>query len=99
MLEALVMIGVIGWFARTAKAKGKNGFLWGFIGAISYYGPVLVFGYGIYPQIIRDSVTVSNIGSYMIVGVLLNLAIGICCCLVARRILLSSTRGEVARPV
>jgi hypothetical protein len=83
------MIGVIGWFARTAKVKGQGGFLWGFIGAISYYGPVLIFGRVLYPEIVKGSVTYDNQGSYMIVGILLNLTIGIGCCFLARKILLS----------
>ncbi len=89
MIEIIVMIGVIGWFARTAKGKGKNWLLWGFIGAISYYGPVLVFGRVIYPEIVKGNVTYDNQATYMIVGLLLNLAIGIGCCFLARKILLS----------
>jgi len=94
MVEIIVMIGVIGWFARTAKSKGKNGLLWGFIGAISYYGPVLVFGRVIYPGIVKGSVTYDNQVGYIIVGVLLNLAIGIGCCYLARKILLSKEGAD-----
>jgi hypothetical protein len=89
MIEIIIMIGVIGWFARTAKSKGKNGFLWGFIGAISYFGPVLVFGKLIFPEIVKGSVTYDNQFGYMALGTVLNLAIGIGCCLFARKILLS----------
>ena len=96
MIEIIIMIGVIGWFARTAKSKGANGLLWGFIGAISFYGPVLVFGRVIYPVIVKGSVTYDNQVSYMIVGVLLNLAIGISCCLLAREILLREEGGSMA---
>jgi hypothetical protein len=88
------MIGVISWFVRTAKAKGKSGALWGLIGAVSYYGPVLVFGLGIYPELIRGSVTYDNQLSYTIIGVLLDVAVGIGCCLVARQILLSKDGGN-----
>lgn len=89
MIEIIIMIGVIGWFARTAKGKGKNGFLWGFIGAISYYGPILVFGRLIYPEIVRGSINYDNQFGYMALGLVLNLAIGIGCCLLSRKILLS----------
>ena len=89
MLEIFIMLGVIGWFSRTAKSEGKSGLLWGFIGAISYYGPVIIFGRFIYPALVKGSVTYENQGTYMIVGILLNLAIGIGCCFLARNILLS----------
>jgi hypothetical protein len=95
MLEIIIMIGVIGWFARTAKSKGKNGILWGFIGAISYYGPVLVFGRGIYPELVRGSVTYDNQVGFIILGVVLNVAVGIGCCFLARKILLSM-KGDSA---
>jgi len=90
MLELVIMFGVIGWFSRTAKSKGKNGVLWGFIGAISYYGPVLIFGMLIFPEIVGDSLTQANMTEYMLTGLVLNLAIGIGCCFLARTILLSS---------
>ena len=89
MIEILVMIGVVGWFARTARSKGKSGFLWGFIGAISYYAPVIVFGRWIYPEMVKGSITYDNQFVYMILGLILSLAIGIGCCLLARKILLS----------
>jgi hypothetical protein len=89
MIEIFVMIGVIGWFARTAKIKGLNSVLWGFIGALSYYGPLLIFGRLIYPAMIKGSVTYDNQTTYIILGVVLNMAIGIACCVVARKILLA----------
>ena len=94
MLEILIMIGVIGWFARTAKKQGRNGVLWGFIGAISYYGPVLLFGWVIYPYLITGYVTYSNQTTFIIVGVLLNIAVGVGCCFLARNILLSKAKAE-----
>jgi len=94
MLEIFITIGVIGWFARTAKSKGKSGPLWGFIGAISYFGPVLVFGKLIFPEIVKGSVTYDNQFGYMVLGTVLNLAIGIGCCLSARQILLSQAKTK-----
>ena len=89
MIEIIIMIGVIGWFAKTAERQGKRWVLWGFIGAISYYGPVLVFGLVIYPALIRGSVTSANLGIYQIMGIALDLAVGIGGCLFARQRLLS----------
>jgi hypothetical protein len=98
MLEIIVMIGVIGWFSRTAKAKGKSGVLWGIVGALSYYGPVLIFGRFIYPSMVRGSVTNDNQFGYIALGIALDLAVGIGCCLLARQVL-TSTHADDAPPV
>lgn len=39
LIDVVMVIGVIGWFARIVKIKGLNKYLWGFIGGISFYGP------------------------------------------------------------
>jgi hypothetical protein len=98
MLEIIVMIGVIGWFSRTAKSKGKSGVLWGIIGALSYYGPVLLFGRLVYPAMVKGSVTYDNQFGYIALGIALDLAVGIGCCLLARQILIS-TQADNAPPV
>ena len=90
MLELIIMIGVISWFSKTAKQLGKNGFVWGLIGAMSYYGPVLIFGGIVLPELVAGSVTSDNVVSMMILGVILNVMIGIGCCYLARVILLAS---------
>ena len=90
MLETLIMMGVIAWFARTAKSMGKSGFVWGAIGAISYYVPVLVFGRLIFPALVEDQVTSDNVIGLMVLGMASTLAVGIVCCLLARVALLSS---------
>jgi hypothetical protein len=95
MLEIIVMIGVIGWFARKAKEEGENAVLWGFIGAISYYGPVLIFGRLVYPAIIRGSITYDNQMGYIVLGVILTLAIGIGCCFLASKMLLSLDENTI----
>ncbi|MCP4379275.1 MAG: hypothetical protein GY794_24275 [bacterium] len=88
MIEIIVIVGVVRWFVRTAARKGKNAAVWGIIGVVSYYVPIIVFGHVIYPEIIKDSITYENQDIYIIVGVLLNLAIGIGCCLFAGKVLL-----------
>jgi hypothetical protein len=52
------------------------------------YGPVLLFGRVIFPELVKGSVTYSNQFGYMALGLVLNLAIGIGCCLLARKMLL-----------
>jgi hypothetical protein len=99
MLEIFIMIGVVLWFSRTAKAKGQSGALWGFLGAISYYGPVLLFGWVIYPALVQGYVTQQNHGSVVIIGLVLNIAIGISCCLLARYILLHLVKSEATGPI
>ncbi|MER2541309.1 MAG: hypothetical protein ABTQ26_18880 [Azonexus sp.] len=99
MLEILIMAGVIGWFARTAKSQGRSGGLWGFIGAISFYGPVLFFGWLIYPALITGHITYYNQTQFLIFGVLLNIAVGVAGCLLARKFLLSNVNTKVSGDV
>jgi hypothetical protein len=89
MIELFIMVGVISWFATTAKAKGKNAVLWGIIGAISYYGPILLLGFVIFPLLVAGRLSLDNQSSYRVVGTILNLVVGIGCCFLARLILLS----------
>lgn len=43
MIELILMIAVVVWFVTTAKKMNKNKILWGIIGALSYYIPILFF--------------------------------------------------------
>lgn len=97
MIELLIMLGVIGWFAQTASSIGKSGFLWGLIGAISYYGPVWIFGRHIYPEMVSGIVTYKNQGILTAGGIALSIAIGAACCFGARLILLSAENAQIAR--
>ncbi len=97
MLEVIVMMGVIAWFSRTAKRMGRSGFLWGFIGATSYYVPVLVFGRAVYPELVRSEIGSDNVVQYMLLGMILTLAVGIGSCFLARLVLLSSAASSRAR--
>ena len=47
--ELVIVIGIIGWFARTAKTKRLNKSLWGLIGGLSSYGPAVFVAGFIYP--------------------------------------------------
>lgn len=92
MIEIIVMIGVIGWFSKTAKAQNKSGFAWGVTGALSYYIPALLFSKLIFPALIKGSVTNSNAIGLMVLGTFLSVGIGIGFCLFARNMLLSSVK-------
>lgn len=89
MLEILIMLGVIRWFTTTAQTQGKSGSLWGFIGAASYYGPVLLIGTFIFPEIVRGKVTPDNQFSFVAMGLAASVTGGIICCFIARQMLLS----------
>jgi hypothetical protein len=101
MLEIIIMIGVIGWFWRTARDGRKNsviyGVFWAIIGALSYYIPVLVFMIYIYPAIIKSYITVTydNQITLMLTGLALNIAVGAFCCFLASRVLVSQTANGV----
>ena len=98
IVELIIMIGVIGWFARTARVRGQSEVLWGIIGGVSYYGPVLLFGFVIWPILVKGSLTADNTLRYTIAGMILNIAVGITFCLLARAILLSLPGGRRPLP-
>jgi len=89
MLELIIMTGVIAWFARTAKSKERSGALWGFIGAVSYYVPVLIIGRVVYPELVKGQIRSDNVIQYMVLGLVLTIGVGIASCLLARIVLLS----------
>lgn len=90
MLEILIMIGVVQKFAEVANSNGRNKYIWGTIGAVSYYGPVLLMSIVILPSLCRAGylpfVTEDNV---FVVSILANLASGILCCYLAYLLLKS----------
>ena len=66
MIEIIIMLMIMGWFAKQANTFGKSVVLWALIAAISFYVPVLIFGRMIFPVLIEGKVTYSNRTFYMI---------------------------------
>ncbi len=83
MIELVILIGVVIWFARMGTLKRGSGLLWGFIGAISYCGPIFVFGSLVAPAIFGTAAMDSLV---LYFGLIL---LGMSCCLIARRILMN----------
>ena len=81
MLEIIVIIAVIKAFKAMAEKKGLNRGLWAWIGGLSYYIPVLVFGLLIAPMLFEAGIipVYSEIGATF-VAILLNLIVGFLCC-------------------
>lgn len=94
MLEIIIMIGVVGWFYRTAKQIGHNGVLWGAMGALSYYVPMLICSWLIFPALLRPFLTYDNQTSLQLLDVALSLVVGIGCCVVLRAILSAQVRAR-----
>ena len=44
MRALLIVVPLIAWFARTAKARGRSPFAWGAVGAGSYFLPSTLLG-------------------------------------------------------
>lgn len=86
MLEIIIMAMVVGWFYRTAKQIGANGFLWGALGALSYYVPMLLCMIFVFPLILDDN--------SRLIGVLLSIAVGIACCVGLRMVLKSKVQSH-----
>lgn len=87
MIEIMLMIGVIGWFAKTAKNKNKSKVLWGIIGALSYYIPVLFVSLFVFPLITTGWVNESNEMMFFVIGLFINIIAGIGGLLISKRIL------------
>ena len=86
MLEIVIMVAVVGWFYRTAKQIGANGYLWGALGALSYYVPMLLSALFVFPFVVdRDM---------WFLGVLLSVAVGIACCVGLRMVLKSKVQAH-----
>jgi hypothetical protein len=94
MLEIIIMIGVIGWFYRTARQIGRNGFAWGAMGALSYYGPVLICSWLVFPAFLRPYLTYSNQTELQLLDVVLSVLVGIGCCVALRQILNAQVRAQ-----
>jgi len=88
MLEIIVIIAVVKAFGKLAEEKGLNKTLWSFIGAASYYGPILLMSFVILPALIMNGTfSVNDETTAILLSVVINLATGIICCLVAYQIL------------
>jgi hypothetical protein len=98
MLEIIIMIGVVGWFYRTAKQIGHNGALWGAMGALSYYVPMLVCSWLVFPTVLRPFLTYDNQTWLQLLDVALSLAVGIGCCVALRQILSAQVRAQQSAP-
>lgn len=98
MLEIIIMIGVIGWFARTAKQIGRSGVAWGAMGALSYYVPMLVCSWLIFPAILRPFLTYDNQTGLQLLDVALSLVVGIGCCVALREVLKAQVRAHQTAP-
>jgi hypothetical protein len=98
MLEIIIMIGVVGWFARTAKQIGRNGVAWGAMGALSYYVPMLVCSWLIFPAILRPFLTYDNQTGLQLLDVALSVLVGIGCCVALRQILSAQLRAQQTAP-
>jgi hypothetical protein len=98
MLEIIIMIGVVGWFYRTAKQIGHNGVLWGAMGALSYYVPMLICSWLVFPAILRPYLTYSNQTELQLLDVALSILVGIGSCVALRQILGAQVRAQQSAP-
>jgi hypothetical protein len=96
MLEIIIMIAVVRAFYRTAQSKKLNGYVWGAIGAFSFYIPVLIMGLGILPALVENgTLQIHSYGQALFIGVLLNALAGTIGCLTAWNILKRQRVAEV----
>jgi hypothetical protein len=84
MVEIIMMISVIAWFVVNAKRRDQNEYLWAAIGGLSFYIPVLLFAFYLYPFLAKDAFSGSQ---YRIIGFFGNLIAGLIGVFIAVRIL------------
>jgi hypothetical protein len=88
MLEIIIMIMVVRMFANTAKDKKLNGILWGFIGAASFYVPVIINSIFILPELVYAGIIPANSELQLkFTFILINIIVGALCCTLAYQIL------------
>ncbi len=88
MIEILIMIAVVKMFTKKAEEKKLSKGLWGFIGAASYYIPVLLVGFLILPNLVENgTIEVKSEMDGMIKGVLISVGVGAIGCVIAYQIL------------
>ena len=92
MLEIIIMIGVMGWFWRTARSDGAGpgyGVIWVIAGGLSYFLPANLFAIVIYPALAKSFVTSQDYFFFVLLGIVLSIGIGAACCFLARKVLLA----------
>lgn len=94
MIEIFVVGGAAIWFAKEANAIGKSGILWAFVALTGYYIPVLIFGNLIYPILVSRSLNQSNITFFQILGIVLNISIGLTSLLLIRQKILKLSKKD-----
>jgi len=88
MLEIIIIVAVVKAFTKKAKEKNFNKVLWGFIGAGSYYIPILIMSFVVFPYLIDNAVfNFSSQTQFLIISILINLALGISCCFIIYQVL------------
>lgn len=84
MLEIILIVAVVRVFNAKAKEKQLNPNLWGFIGGVSYYAPILLMTYILLPSLIEYGwLEIRDRGDLFFYSLLFNLGIGVASCFVA----------------
>lgn len=84
MLEILLIIWVVKRFKQIAENKGYTRWVWGLIGALSYYVPIILMSFLILPAMITNGIVdfsnYSEIELKLLI-ILINLVTGVLCCM------------------
>ena len=95
MIEILIIIAVVRAFARKAEEKNLSKNLWGFIGAASYYVPILLTSFLILPGLaLSGFIEVTDETAFTVMAIFVNIIVGVSCCLVAYQILKNQKTRE-----
>ncbi|MEM7162638.1 MAG: hypothetical protein AAF487_09400 [Bacteroidota bacterium] len=91
MLEIIIIIAVVKTFVKKAKEKNFNHVLWGFIGAGSYYIPILLMSFVVLPFLISSgNLSFPSESNFLYTSIAINLVVGISCCFMMYQLLKNS---------
>jgi hypothetical protein len=97
MLEILVIIWVVRKFKEMAQDKGYVRWQWGLIGALSYYLPIVLNSIVVAPLLVASGIIESD-EFFKLKIILMNLVVGISCCLITYQILRNRPDKNVSDP-
>ena len=94
LLHVIIVLGVMYWFYYKSEDGGQSGLFWGLIGVFSYAIPAFVCLFLVVPSVFRQYATNDNILALMVLGTALPFALGIGCCLLARKALVRAIERQ-----
>jgi hypothetical protein len=98
MVEGLVTIAVCVWFGFMARNRKRDPLLWGVLGGVVFYLPILAFQRWLWPLLLKTRPQTADALAWQIAGILVGLAVGFTFSLGMRILLQSLPAGKARLP-